>query len=32
MLKVKGINTFSDLMDNDTCKLKIIASDITEKE
>ncbi len=31
MLKVKGINTFSDLMDNDTCKLKIIASDITEK-
>ncbi|WP_353505375.1 patatin-like phospholipase family protein [Clostridium sp. Marseille-Q2269] len=32
MLKVKGINTFNDLMDNDTCKLKIIASDITEKK
>ncbi|MGJ0909118.1 patatin-like phospholipase family protein [Clostridium botulinum] len=31
MLKVKGINTFSDLMNNGTCKLKIIASDITEK-
>ncbi|MCW6094393.1 patatin-like phospholipase family protein [Clostridium sporogenes] len=31
MLKVKGINTFSDLMNNGTCRLKIIASDITEK-
>ncbi|EJO5348338.1 patatin-like phospholipase family protein [Clostridium botulinum] len=31
MLKVKGINTFSDLTYNDTCKLKIIASDITQR-